>query len=86
MWSLASEQYLFEVDVFKEAEEGASALADTLEELETLPAEMSGTQLMRALKASLRRYHITGDVQNTSDAITDQRGRPRDPVRVPTTR
>ena len=69
MWSLASEQYLFGVDVFENAGEGASTLADTLDELEKLPAEMSGTQLMGALRASLRRYRITGDVQNTSDAI-----------------
>ena len=69
MWSLASEQYLFGVDVLEAADEGASTLADTLEELEKLPAQMSGTQLMGALRASLRRYRITGDVQNTSDAI-----------------
>ena len=69
MWLLASEQYLFGVDVFETADEGASTLADTLDELEKLPAEMSGTQLMGALRASLRRYRITGDVQNTSDAI-----------------
>ena len=86
MWSLASEQYLFGVDVFEKADEGASTLADTLEELEKLPAEMSGTQLMGALRASLRRYRITGDVQNTSDAIQTSvealgdavRGRQRD--------
>ena len=69
MWSLASEQYLFGVDVLLKADEGASTLADTLDELEKLPAEMSGTQLMGALRASLRRYRITGNVQNTSDAI-----------------
>ena len=69
MWSLASEQYLFGVDVFKEADDGAAPLTETLDELESLPAEMSGTQLMGALRASLRRYRITGDVQNTADAI-----------------
>ena len=69
MWALASEQYLFGVDVFEEADTGASPLADRLDELEALPAEMTGTQLMGALQASLRRYRITGDVQNTSDAI-----------------
>ena len=69
MWTLASEQYLFGVDVFKEADDGAAPLAETLDELEALPAEMTGTQLMGALQASLRRYRITGDVQNTSDAI-----------------
>ena len=69
MWSLASEQYLFGVDVLEKADEEASSLAAMLDELEKLPAEMSGTQLMGALRASLRRYRITGDVQNTSDAI-----------------
>ena len=69
MWALASEQYLFGVDIFKEADEGSAPLAGTLDEFESLPAEMSGTHLMGALKASLRRYRITGDVQNTSDAV-----------------
>ena len=69
MWALASEQYLFGVDIFEEADTGAAPLADRLDELEALPAEMTGTQLMGALQASLRRYRITGDVQNTSDAI-----------------
>ena len=69
MWALASEQYLFGVDIFKEADEGSAPLAGTLDEFEALPAEMSGTHLMGALKASLRRYRITGDVQNTSDAV-----------------
>ena len=69
LWALASEQYLFGVDVLKAADDGAAPLAETLDELETLPAEMSGTQLMGALSASLRRYRITGDVQNTSDAV-----------------
>ena len=69
MWALVSEQYLFGVDIFKEADEGSAPLAGTLDELEALPAEMSGTHLMGALKASLRRYRITGDVQNTSDAV-----------------
>ena len=69
MWALASEQYLFGVDMFKAADDGAAPLADTLDDLEALPGEMSGTQLMETLKASLRRYRITGDVQDTSDAI-----------------
>ena len=69
MWALASERYLFRVDIFKEADEGAGPLAGTLDELEALPDDVSGTQLVSALKSSLRRYRITGDVQNTSDAI-----------------
>ena len=69
MWALVSEQYLFGVDVFEEVDDGSAPLAASLDELEALPAEMAGTQLVEALKASLRRYRITGDVQNTSDAI-----------------
>ena len=69
LWSLASEQYLFGVDVFKEADDGAAPLGETLDELEALPGDVGETQLMGALRASLRRYRITGDVQNTSDAI-----------------
>jgi len=69
MWSLASEQYLFGVDMFQEADEGAASLSDSLAALEALPARMRGTQLVQALETSLRRYRITGDVQNTSDAI-----------------
>lgn len=73
MWSLASEQYLFGVDVFagvfKEAGGETVPPAETLDAIEALPADMSGSQLMGVLKASLHRYRITGDVQNTSDAI-----------------
>ncbi len=69
MWVLSSEQYLFEVDVFREADESRAPLTGTLNALETLPDEINRSQLMETLKASLRRYQITGDVQNTSDAI-----------------
>ncbi len=69
MWALWSEQYLFDVDVFKEADESRTPLTETLEAFEALPEEMSRSHLLETLKASLRRYQITGDVQNTSDAI-----------------
>ncbi len=69
MWALSSEQYLFEVDVFRDADESRTPLIETLHALETLPDEMSRSHLMETLTASLRRYQITGDVQNTSDAI-----------------
>ena len=79
MWSLMSEQYLFEVDIFDEVETAESrgggsadkkaAVEKTLREIDALPDKMRNTQLMETLKASLRRYRITEDVQNTSDAI-----------------
>ena len=69
MWALASEQYLFEVDVFKDADETGGPVTGTLHALESLPAEIGGSQLMETLKASLHRYQITGDVQNTAEAV-----------------
>ena len=69
IWEIASEQFLFTVDLFEKADEEGKLLIDTLDQLETLPKEMSNTQLLETLQASLRRYRITGDVQNTSDAI-----------------
>ena len=66
---IAKEQYLFKVDLFEKAEESETPLINTLEELEALPTRIGNTQLLETLKASLRRYRITEDVQNTSDAI-----------------
>ena len=45
-------------------------LGDSLAKLENLSDEVRNSPLVQTLMASLRRYLITGDVQNTSDAIT----------------
>ncbi len=45
-------------------------LGDSLAKLENLSDEVRKSPLVQTLMASLRRYLITGDVQNTSDAIT----------------
>ncbi len=44
-------------------------LSSTLKTLETLPPDIRETPLVRTLMTSLRRFLITRDVQNTSDAI-----------------
>ncbi len=69
LYQLSREQYLFEIDLFGDVERANTALTDTLEELEELPASIGKSQLVETLTASLRRYRITEDVQNTSDAI-----------------
>ena len=66
---ISKEQYLFSVDLFESAEKRNTRLTDSLHELETLPRIIGDSQLIQTLKASLRRYKITEDVQNTSDAI-----------------
>ena len=64
---IASEQYLFDVDLLEG--ENDTLGSDTLEKLESLPKSVTSTQLVETLKSSLRRYRITGNVQDTSDAI-----------------
>ncbi len=64
---IAREQYLYSVDLLENTD--GTIQGDTLKQLEGLPAPIVNTQLVQTLMASLRRYKITGDVQNTSDAI-----------------
>ncbi len=82
--AILREQYLFSIDLLEESapeadaeeEDGAEEapqptrdLISVLNALETLPADIRDTPLVRTLRASLRRFLITQDVQNTSDAI-----------------
>ncbi len=69
LYQLSREQYLFEVDFVGQVDGGGDEFTQTLDELESLPSAISRSQLVETLKASLRRYRITADVQNTSDAI-----------------
>ena len=83
--AILREQYLFSVDLLEESveepEEAAEAEADedssgefhglnsALKTLEALPPDIRATPLVKTLMTSLRRFLITQDVQNTSDAI-----------------
>jgi len=67
--AILRDRYLFTVDLLEDAEETGGDLETALTNLEALPAETRKTPLMVALMASLRRYLITSDVQNTSDAV-----------------
>ena len=83
--ALLREQYLFSVDLLEESaeepEESAEAeaaedspgefygLNSALKTLEGLPPDIRETPLVKTLMTSLRRFLITQDVQNTSDAI-----------------
>lgn len=67
--AILKDRYLFTVDLLEDTEETGGDLETALTNLEALPAETRKTPLMVALMASLRRYLITSDVQNTSDAV-----------------
>jgi biopolymer transport protein ExbB/TolQ len=71
--ALLKERYLFTVDLLErtsaESESESQDMQEALVALEELPVEARETPLVKTLAASIRRYLITGDVQNTSDAI-----------------
>ena len=67
---ILKERYLFDVDLLESSAADKSGLATSLEEMEKLPEKVKKSPLVQTLMASLRRYLITNDVQNTSDAIT----------------
>ncbi len=69
LYGLSRDQYLFDVDFLSQIQHGDAGFTQTLEELESLPDVVTRSQLVETLKASIRRYRITTDVQNTSDAI-----------------
>ena len=66
---IIKDRYLFNVDLIDTATEQEGGLANAIEKLETLPVKVRETPLVRTLTASIRRYLITGNVQDTSDAI-----------------
>ncbi len=62
--------YLYDVDLLDHAdEEEGMDLTRTLSQIDTLPEKVKATPLVQTLMSSIRRYLITDDVQNTSDAI-----------------
>jgi len=67
--AILRDRYLFTVDLLEDTGENGGDLETVLSNLETLPAETRETPLVLTLMASLRRYLITSDVQNTSDAV-----------------
>jgi len=67
--AILKDRYLFAVDLLEDTKDNGGNLEVALSNLEKLPPETRETPLLVALMASLRRYLITGDVQNTSDAV-----------------
>jgi biopolymer transport protein ExbB/TolQ len=69
LMALLKERYLFTVDLLERTSGESQDMQEALVALEELPVEAKETPLVKTLAASIRRYLITGDVQNTSDAI-----------------
>jgi biopolymer transport protein ExbB/TolQ len=62
-------KYLYTVDLLEGSSEESLDLEGALSSLEELPEETRETPLVQTLMGSLRRFLITGDVHNTSEAI-----------------
>lgn len=67
--SIMKDRYLFTVDLLEGDSHLHEDLKSTLTSLDSLPDKIRDTALVRTLMASLRRYLITNDVHNTSEAI-----------------
>lgn len=70
IFRLWSDNYLFKVDLLEEADAEHHSLSQILDDLDELADKVRSTPLVQVLAASLRRYLITGNVQNASDAVT----------------
>ncbi len=68
-FAILKDHYLFTVDLLEDTAEEGSDLKAALSNLDQLPTGTRETPLVETLMASLRRYLITNDVQNTSDAV-----------------
>ncbi len=66
---ILKDRYLFDVDLLEGSESEDASLTSVLHSFEELPEKIRETPLVRILRGSLRRFIITQDVQNTSDAI-----------------
>ena len=67
--AIMKDRYLFNVDLLEGAQSEDRDLRGTLDTLENLPEKVRGTPLVRTLISSLRRFLITGNIQNTSETI-----------------
>ena len=66
---ILNDRYLFSVDLVEGAADEGLDLVKALKTFEELPGKVRNTPLVSTLMASMRRYLITQNVQDTSDAI-----------------
>jgi biopolymer transport protein ExbB/TolQ len=67
--AILKDQYLFRVDLLEGSSHSQDDLRSVLTSLEELPSKVKAAPLVGTLMSSIRRFLITNDVQNTSDAI-----------------
>lgn len=70
LFKLLSENYIFHVDPLEDADTEHHSLREVLVDISELDEKIRSTPMLQTLSASLRRYLITNNVQNASDAVT----------------
>ena len=67
--TIMRDRYLFAVDFLEDMTRTDESVSDVLKSLDDLQTRLRESPLLQVVRSGLRRYLITGDVQNTSDAI-----------------
>ncbi|MDC0069284.1 MotA/TolQ/ExbB proton channel family protein [Gammaproteobacteria bacterium] len=66
---ISSQAYLFDVDFLKEIENKDIDTTETLNAIDDLPERIKDTPLVQITTSSLRRYVITGSIQNAAEVV-----------------
>jgi biopolymer transport protein ExbB/TolQ len=67
---LSSQAYLYDVDFLADIGGSSADMQKILKSLDELPEQISEVPLVQIASSALRRYVITGSIQNASEAIT----------------
>jgi biopolymer transport protein ExbB/TolQ len=70
LMEISAHSYLFDVDLLSDIEDSGNDIVSTLDSIDKLPEEIRDTPLVQITSSALRRYAITGSIQNASEAIT----------------
>ena len=69
-YETSSRDYLFDVDLLKDIQDSENDTKNILISIDALPQEIRSAPLVQTIASSLRRYMITGSVQNASESIS----------------
>ena len=69
-YETSSRDYLFDVDLLKDIQRSENDPKTILNSIDSLPQEIRSAPLVQTIATALRRYLITGSVQNASESIS----------------
>ena len=69
-YETSAQSYLFNVDLLEDVNSDSNDAENILKNLEELPKEINDSPLIKIISSALRRFLITGSVQNASESIT----------------